>query len=100
MIRESRQRPFEQRRKIQAQSSAVEDHTVVIHPAFQQIHLRAADETRHRNVGRLVIDLLLGAYLLKVALMQDTDLLAEGQTPRLVMGYVKNRGVHPAVQAS
>ena len=78
----------------------MEDHTVVIQPAFQEIHLRATDETRHRNVGRLVIDLRCGADLLNRSLMQYDDFVAEGQSLSLVMGHVNNRGVQPAVQSS
>src|SRR4030095_10506947 len=78
----------------------MKDHTVVIQPAFQQVHLRATDETRYRNVGRFVIDLRCGAGLLNRSLMQYDDFVAEGQSLSLVMGHVNNRGVQPAVQPS
>src|SRR5215813_4962419 len=78
----------------------MEDHAVVIQPAFQEIHLRAADEARHRDIGWFVIDLRWGADLLNDSLMQYNDFLAEGQGLRLVMGHVDNRGVQPAVQSS
>src|SRR5262245_45595552 len=78
----------------------MKDHTVVIQTAFQEIHLRAADEARHRDIGRLVIDLRWGADLLNDSLMQYNDFLAEGQGFCLVMGHVYNRCVQPAVQPS
>src|SRR4029450_2343130 len=78
----------------------MKDHTVGIQPAFQQVHLRATDETRYRNVGRLMIDLRCGAGLLNRSLMQYDDFVAEGQSLSLVMGHVNNRGVQPAVQSS
>src|SRR5215475_4670282 len=78
----------------------MEEHAIVIQLAFQEIHLRAADEARHRDIGWLVIDLGWGAHLLNDSLMQHNDLIAEGQSLRLVMGHVDDRGVQPAVQSS
>src|SRR5215510_8864041 len=77
----------------------MEDQTVGIQVAFQEIHLWAADEACHRDIGWLVIDLRWGADLLNDSLMQHNDFLAEGQGLRLVMGHVDNRGVQPAVQS-
>src|SRR5262249_12012921 len=78
----------------------MKEHAVVIQLAFQEIHLRAADEARHRDIGWLMIDLRWGSDLLNDSLMQHNHFLPEGQGLRLVMGHVDNRGVQPAVQSS
>ena len=72
---------------------------VVLHQhALQEIQRRAADETGHELVLRLVVHLHGRSHLLDEAVAHDDDAVAHGHGLHLVVGDVDHGGVKPLVQ--
>src|SRR3546814_20015052 len=47
-------------------------------PPLDEIHRRRADELRHDQVGRLIVEIERSAALLDVAIMHDDDIVSPG----------------------
>ena len=91
-----RQNGFKFPRKRQTPSAAVECLTGSVYFAFEQIHLRAADESSHHDVCRVMIDFRRRADLLNASSVEHNDLFSQRQRFRLVVSDIHNSGMKAA----
>ena len=64
----------------------------------EEVHLRAADESGNKQVGRIVVQVLGGVYLLNEAVLHNHDAGAHGHSLGLVVGNVNEGGLQLLVQ--
>ena len=65
---------------------------------LKQVHLGRADKARDKGVGRPVIHFERRADLLHLAIAHDDDAVGQRHRLDLIMGDVKHRLAHPALQ--
>ena len=64
----------------------------------EEVHGRAADETRHEQIGRAVVQRLRRVELLQHAVPHDGDAVAHGHGLDLVVGHVDGGRLQSLVQ--
>ena len=81
---------FQVLRRLKAEVPRVQDQAPVFlaHRAGKQVDLRRAQESRHKLVGRVAIQLVRGALLHDFPVLEQHDVVGHGHGFGLVMGYV------------
>ena len=85
-------------RRVEADAELPEDDLVSLDARVDEVHRGRADERRHEEVGRILVETLRRVDLDDPAVAHDGDALAERHRLRLVVGDVDARDREAGVQ--
>src|SRR6185503_202135 len=84
--------------RVEADTELSEDDLVSLDTSIDEVHRGRADERRHEEVGRILVEPLRRVDLDNPAVPHDGDALAERHRLRLVVGDIDARDGKAGVQ--